>query len=435
MIPTPRLWLTICLLAIPAMLAGFIAGMWPFILAMDAVVVVAAGVDAVLARRERLDVARVIPDKLDVGVAATIRLSLHSHARRQLRVQVTDDVPEGLTCDAIPLELSLPPESRSKLRYAVTPSRRGRFEFGALTVRVLGPLGLFWHERRIAAPGHATVFPDLRGARRLLLSGAVVDWVNLGLRALRRDGQGSEFARLRDYAQGDSVREVDWKATARRGRPVTRVREAERAQSVVLCVDQSRAMAAQVDGLTRLDHAVNAALFLAFVAVRNGDRVGLVLFSDGIKAVVPPATGRGQYRRIVDALYSATPQLTAADHGALFRELMVRIPRRSLVAVFTEVGDEEQGANLGDPLRLLSRKHLPICFTVQDTGLVHLLRTPPQDPDEAFERAAASEVLSERDRVRWKLGRAGVPLVDAAPDALSLMAVNRYLDVKARGLL
>ncbi len=243
--------------------------------------------------------------------------------------------------------------------------KRGRFDFGDLHVRVRGPLGLVLHERRFPAARSVPVYPDLRGASRLLLSGAALDLVNLGLRQLRRDGRGSEFARLRDYAQGDSVREVDWKATARRTRPVTRVMESERSQSILICVDAGRSMAAQVDGLTKLDHAVNAALFLAFVAVRNGDRVGLAVFADGVKAYLAPAAGRLQYRKILDTLYATTPSLTYVDYLALFKELNVRLTRRSLLCVFTDFLDEEQASSMVAPLHRLARRHVPLCLSVR----------------------------------------------------------------------
>ncbi|HEY0096003.1 MAG TPA: DUF58 domain-containing protein, partial [Archangium sp.] len=292
-----------------------------------------------------------------------------------------------------------------------------------------------FHERHFPAAQNVSVFPDLRGASRLLLSGAALDLVNLGLRQLRRDGRGSEFARLRDYAQGDSVREVDWKATARRTRPVTRVMESERSQSILICVDAGRSMAAQVDGLTKLDHAVNAALFLAFVAVRNGDRVGLAVFADGVKAYLPPAAGRLQYRKILDTLYSTTPSLTYVDYLALFKELNVRLTRRSLLCVFTDFLDEEQASTMVAPLHRLARRHVPLCLSVRDTALAALLRTEPAGPEQAFQQAVASELLTDRESLKAKVSAGGVQMLDVQPDELSLAAVNRYLDIKARGVL
>ncbi|HLL85261.1 MAG TPA: DUF58 domain-containing protein, partial [Longimicrobium sp.] len=359
MIPAGRLWVALCLLSLPAMLAGFLGGLWPVLLLVDALLLLLAAVDFLLARRVPLEVHRTVPRKLSVGVGNRFDVHLHHRAGRPSEVIIQDDLPDELSAEPMPLELTLPPHSRSKAHYRATPAKRGKFQLGDLHVRVLGPLRLMWHERRIPTQESVAVYPDLRGASRLLLSGAALDLVNLGLRELRRDGRGSEFARLRDYAQGDSVREVDWKATARRGRPVTRVMESERSQTVLICVDAGRAMAARVDGLTKLDHAVNAALFLAFVAIRNGDRVGLVVFADGVKAFLAPQSGRSQYRKIVDALYTTKPSLTYVDHLELFRTLHARVTRRSLVCLFTDFLDEDQAMPLVQPLRRLARRHVP----------------------------------------------------------------------------
>ncbi len=435
MIPTTRLWALLALLALPMMAAGFFPGLGGLVLAMDALVVGLAGVDFLLARRIRLEAHRVLPRKLSVGVANRVEVELIHRSSQTVGVRVKDDVPDAFTATPQEAPLTLAPESQTRWVYRVTPSKRGKFRFGDLHVRVKGPLGLIFQERVFPAQETASVFPDLRGASRLLLSGAALDLVNLGLRQLRRDGQGSEFARLRDYAQGDSVREVDWKATARRGKPVTRVMESERSQSILICVDAGRSMAAQVDGLTKLDHAVNAALFLAFVAVRNGDRVGLAIFADGVKTYLPPAAGRGQYRKIIDALYSATPSLTYVDYLALFKELNVRLTRRSLLCVFTDFLDEEQASTMIDPLHRLARRHVPLCLSVKDTALLGLLRTPPPGPEESFQHAVASELLADRETLKARVSRGGVQMIDVQPDELSLAAVNRYLDIKARGVL
>jgi uncharacterized protein (DUF58 family) len=322
------------------------------------------------------------------------------------------------------------------MHYRATPNKRGKFEFGDVHLRVRGPMGFMWHERIVPAKTTVSVFPDMRGASRLLLADAALDMVNLGLRMLRRDGRGSEFARLRDYAQGDSVREVDWKATARRGRPVTRVMDSERSQTILIGVDAGRSMAAQVEGLTKLDHAVNAALFLAFVAIRNGDRVGLVVFADGVKSYLAPTAGRAQYRKIVDALYSARPHLTYVDYLALFKELNVRLLRRSLLCVFTDFIDEDQAATMIDPLRRLAKRHVPLCLSVKDTALATLLATPPPDTEIAFQHAVASELLLEREQMKRRIAQGNVvQMIDVNPEELSLAAVNKYLEIKARGTL
>jgi len=435
LVPSPRLWVLVCALALPTMAAGFVPGLWPLVLAVDAVLLALGFADWWLARSTRLKVWRVLPTRLQVGVPVDIAVEVMNPGGRAVRFQVRDDVPEALAPSPEQLEGLLPRRSRIQLTYRVQPSRRGRFDLGDLHVRVRGPFGFSWQQRLVPAQAKLSVFPDMRGASRLLLSDAALDLVNLGLRQLRRDGRGSEFSRLRDYAQGDTLRDVDWKATARRGKPVTRVMESERCQTVLIGVDAGRSMAAQAAGLTKLDHAVNAALFLAFVAVRNGDRVGLVVFADGVKSFVAPAAGRAQYRKIVDTLYSAKPHLTYVDYVALFKELDVRLLRRSMLAVFTDFLDEDQASTMIEPMRRLAKRHVPVCLSVKDVALAQLLESNPGDAELAYQHAVASELLLERESLKRKISQHGVRLLDVDPDALSLAAVNTYLEIKARGTL
>ena len=435
MIPSTRLWVSLCALGVPTLAAGFIPGLWTLVLMLDFALLAFAAVDYLLVRKTPLKVWRHIPTRLSVGVANKVELEVLNPAGRSISLRLKDDVPEEFTADPELLTVRVSAKSRVRLSYRVTPNKRGRFGFGSIHLRARGPMGLMWHERSIEAAESVSVFPDLRGASRLLLSDAALDLVNLGLRQLRRDGRGSEFARLRDYAQGDSVREVDWKATARRGKPVTRVMESERSQTLLIGVDAGRSMAARVAGLTKLDHAVNAALFLAFVAIKNGDRVGLVVFADGVKSYLAPNNGRAQYRKIVDALYSARPHLTYVDYLALFKELNVRLLRRSLLAVFTDFIDEDQATTMIDPMRRLARRHVPLCLSVKDTALAALLATPTVDPEVAYQHAVASELLTEREAMKRKIGQGGVQMIDVNPEELSLAAVNKYLEIKARGIL
>lgn len=435
MIPSGRLWTSLALLTLPAVAAGFFPAIWGFILALDGALLGLAALDLLVARRVPLELRRELQARLQVGVKNRVELHVVHAGRLPVLLRIKDDAPPEFEVSQELLEARVGARTRTTLAYDATPGSRGRFAFGDLHARVRGPLGLVWHERRWPAAVSASVFPDMRGASRLLLADGALDLVNLGLRTLRQDGRGSEFARLRDYAQGDSVRDVDWKATARRSRPVTRVMESERCQTILVGVDAGRAMAARVDGLTKLDHAVNAALFLAFVAVRNGDRVGLAVFADGVHSYLPPAAGRLQYRRVVEALYGASPRLTCVDYLALFKELSVRLTKRSLLALFTDFVDEDQAATLVDPVRRLAHRHVPIVLSVKDAGLARLLSSPTADAEAAYQHAVASELLLEREALKRKLGRDGVKALDVDPSQLSLVAVNAYLDVKARGVL
>lgn len=422
------------------LLAGGLGAARVLVLGLDLALLVAAARDVQQARRARLEVVRLPHGKLNLGARNTIALRVRNLGGRPLRLRLRDDAPPEFAVEGLEGELELGAFAEAVHAYRVTPPRRGRFVFGEVHLRLFGSWGLCGVERHLPLREEAHVYPDLRGAARLMLATTARDLSALGLRQIRRDGQGSEFARLRDYVQGDPPRDIDWKATARRQAPTTRVYETERSQSVVLCVDAGRAMAAQVEGengsaLSKLDCAVNAALFLAFVAVRNGDRVGLALFADGVKQFIPPAAGKGQYRRMVNALYRAEPTLAAVDYPALFRELSVRVPRRALIVTFTDLFDEEQVQELAVPMRRLAARHVPLCVALRDPALDALLERAPRDPALAYQQAVAVEVMEERERLRGLVTGQGVQLLDTTPKALTLDTVNRYLDIKRRGTL
>ncbi len=427
--------MALCLLALPTMVAGFVPAIGLLVLACDLALLVLVAVDFGLARSTSLRVWRTLPPRFQVGVKAQVSLHLVHSGARTVSVSVRDHIPESFVVPSQTVTADVPGKSRVRVLVDMTPSKRGKFFFDDICFRVSGPLSLVWHERRTEAGQDVAVYPDMRGASRLLLADAALDFVNLGLRQLRKDGRGSEFARLRDYAQGDSARDVDWKATARRGKPVTRVMESERSQTVLIGVDAGRAMAAQSEGLTKLDHAVNAALFLAFVAVRNGDRVGLVVFADGVKHFVPPAQGRLQYRKLVEALYATKAGLTTVDFLALFKELNVRLLRRSLLCIFTDFLDEDQASTMVLPFQRLAKRHVSVCLSVRDESLQKLLLGDVADGQRAFQQAVANELLLERETAKRKLAKDGVRVIDVDAHRLSVASVNVYLDIKSRGVL
>lgn len=435
LVPTGRLVALAFAGAVPALLGAASPRFLWLALSYDLLLLALALLDRRLAQRARVEVRRHPRGRVHVGVENRVVVRLKNLGGAAVRLSVKDAPPPEFEAKSARFDLTLGGHRQEERSYGATPLQRGKFAFGDLYLRARGPLGLSAVQAVVPASLPVRVYPDMRGASRLLLSSAAHDLSSLGLRRIRRDGAGSEFARLRDYVQGDPLRDVDWKATARRARPVTRVHETERSQTVILCVDAGRTMAAKVDALTKLDYAVNAALFLAFVAIRNGDRVGVTVFADGVRAFLPPAAGRHQYRRIVDVLYSAQAALTFVDYGALFREISSRARKRSLVAVFTDLLDDEQARSLVAPLHRLARRHVPLCIALRDQALEDLSRARPEEVDEVYRQAVGLELLEEREQLKGLIARDGVQLVDAAPRELTLAAVNRYLEVKRRGLL
>ncbi len=440
--------------------AGLLAGMLYDTLLLGAAFYEAGLLRAALPRAQRRFDARLL-----VGVASDVVIRVDNRSARRLRLRVRDDCPASLGAQPDELAAELPPRQRLELRYRVTPARRGRFDFGALHLRIEGSLGLGAVIATRPAAAQARVYPSLRGPRRYDLALRLHALRNVGVRAVRRPGGGGEFEQLREYVAGDSYRDLDWKATAKRRRPVTRVLGQEQSQTVVVALDAGRMMATALaapgehkgawrtrsDGgslpppaaasdpsaptLTKLDHAIHAALLLSYVALQAGDKVGLLVFAQDILSFVPPRRGHAQYRRMLEALSLVEASPAYVDFRRFSELVCARLPRRSLLVIFSDLLDESQALPLAEQAPLLRRKHLPLCVSMNDEVAETLAEQSADDSDQAYRRAAAAALLEDREVVKAHLRKAGVGLVEAPAAELAIAAVNRYLAIKAKHAL
>ncbi|MGE3631668.1 MAG: DUF58 domain-containing protein [Sandaracinaceae bacterium] len=348
---------------------------------------------------------------------------------------VRDDLPDGWVATPDEIVVELPAYARREVSYTVVPPRRGRYEFGALHLKLEGSVRLGASIVSYDAAQSARVFPNVLGPRRYELAARLGDLASVGFRSIRRGGGGGEFEQLREYVSGDPYRDLDWKSTAKRHRPVTRVFEQERSQTVLIALDAGRMMAMKLGAISKLDHSINAALLLAWVALRKGDRVGLVVFSDQVHGFVAPGRGPGQYRAVLDALYAVQAEETHVDFRRLVEFMQLRVRKRSLLVMFSDLLDETHAMPLVEHASLLKRVHLPVCVTMHDPVAESLADASVGSVPDAYRRAAAADLLAERETVKAHLRKGGVNLVEAPPSELAVATVNRYLDIKARRAL
>jgi uncharacterized protein (DUF58 family) len=251
-----------------------------------------------------------------------------------------------------------------------------------------------------------------------------------GYRAKRLPGAGREFSHYRDYTRDDDYRHVSWKATARRHKPITSVFESEHSQDIIFCLDIGRMMAARVGTLTKLDHAINAVLMLTHVSQTFQDNLGLLVFSHTVHLYLPPAKGRAQLARFLQALYSVKPELCYVNYREAFSHLIAKHPKRALTMVFTDLLDNVVSREYLDAAALLRRFHLPLTLAVADVPLQQLAARQPQTSDELYDVLVARDLLDGRMELLRSLERQGVLVVDTVPDKLTIDAVNRYLALK-----
>ncbi|HKP60237.1 MAG TPA: DUF58 domain-containing protein [Polyangiales bacterium] len=401
-------------------------------LACDLALLLLAFLDARALHRRVPVVERVIDQRVLLGVPQRVLLKLHNPTGVRVRGTLRDDHPAELRVDQSELAFDLPPHARRTLTYEVCSERRGQFAFGDLHLRLEGRAGLGARLCSVPAAAEVRVYPNLRGPRRYELAARLGTLHSVGVHNRRKHGGSGQFEELREYVPGDPFRDLDWKASAKRRRPITRLHGQEQSQTVLLALDAGRLMATRLDDLTKLDHAIHAALLLAWVALRASDRVGLLVFADQVLSYVPPGHGRGQYGRILDALFAVEARPTYVDFKRLAQFVRTRVPRRALFVLFSDLLDDSQALPLVAAAPQLRGKHVPLCVTLTDPAAVALASAQVTSAADAYRRAAAADVLAERAGVKLRLSRAGIGLVEASASELAVATVNRYLELKLR---
>jgi uncharacterized protein (DUF58 family) len=452
--------------------AGFVALLRPFVLALDVALVAAVAVDRLRTPDpRRLDVRRRIAARAALGrdLLRTLRVDLGDvHAAAGLVLEVDEEFPPtfevvartrletqpsvgavahdrpGTVAPARgdpsggPDAAILPSAGPIDLARVYVPRLRGVHALGGLRLRLRGPLGLVERSARIASTHTTAVEPALIGLRENLALAASERWRDLGSRTSARRGGLQEFDALRDHVPGDEVRLVDWKAFARRGRPIVRQFREERGQELIVAIDCGRRMAATTSedvagrrgrvavarGMTKLDHALDAALQLAAVALEHGDRVGAIAFDADVIAWIPPARGRAQVSRLRRRLFGLQASTRESDLERALREVALRHRRRALVLVLSDVADPLSVDRQATALRAGSGRHRVIFAGLDDPALRVLSGHPERD---ALLAASAAALVAERRASLRRLASRTVRVLDAPPAEAAAPAIAAWL--------
>jgi uncharacterized protein (DUF58 family) len=380
-------------------------------------------------------VERKLPRPFSLGEVEEVTVRLDCAQAAGLRAVVADHAPQQLSPSPRLLVSEFDAAGRLAVSYQTRSPHRGAFEFGRVDVRVWRPGDLLARQLRVPAADDVSVFPNVLAIRRYQLTLRRGARLYAGQRRARPPGASTAFASLRDYVPGDDVRHISWKATARRDRPVTAEYEAERGQQVIVVLDCGRLMTAPAGDLIKLDHAVNAALLLAWVAQSQGDRVGLLTFSDRVLDYVAPKRGARQVSLLSQVLYDIGAEYTEPDFADALAYAGRRAGRRSLVVVLTDVLDPESSRELVAHALRLGRRHLVLVVAMADPDLLAARDRPVDRASRAYEWAAAEELLSARRESFETLQRGGALALDVPADKLSPAVVERYLELKERALL
>ncbi|RRV28870.1 DUF58 domain-containing protein [Pseudomonas sp. o96-267] len=404
---------------------------WGLLLAL----LLIAAVDALWLRSQpspRLE--RVLPGNLPLGRWSEVQLIVHHDFAQTQEIEVFDHVPEGMAFDFLPQRITLHPGQQTQASYRLKPLVRGHFHFDLCELKLPSPLRLWQAKRLLPLEGESRVYPDFARLYGAQLK-AVDDWLSqLGVRQRPRRGLGLEFHQLREFRDGDTLRQIDWKATARKRTPIAREYQDERDQQIVFLLDCGRRMRSQDDELSHFDPALNACLLLSYVALRQGDAVGLATFAGNQSRYLAPGKGPAQLNVLLNAVYDLDTSQQPADFSAAADLLLARQRRRSLVVLVTNLRDEDD-QDLLAAVRRLSRQHRVLITSLREEALDRLRQTPVEQFDQALAYCGTLDYLNARADLHERLAAHGVPVLDARPGELGPELVSSYLAWKKAGAL
>jgi len=390
-----------------------------------------------LPARWQLEMERVMPERVGLGDAAEGSYVLRAVAGRALRVSLYDDLPRGVRADASrfgPRVVRV--DAPCVLPVELEGAERGTWLLGRVVVRVDGWLGLVRRTFRWPMTDQVMVVPSMAGVRRYRLLSLHHRLRDLGLRTIRRRGDGSAFSGLREYVVGDEPRRIDWKATARRGVLISREYTVEQGQTVMMAIDCGRMMTQLEGDVPRFEYALSSAMLLADVATQSKDQVGALVFDDEIRAWAPAMRGKAALERVHHAIMPTAASMAEPDYAAAFRALGERQRKRSLVVLFTDVIDPRSSHAL---IALTSRsasRHLLVVVALRNDRLLSAARPDAgASTSELYEAAAAEELVTAREMALARMRHAGVSVLDVSPRAMTAAVINRYLELKARASL
>jgi uncharacterized protein (DUF58 family) len=404
---------------------------WGLLLALVALAIL----DAIrLKRLPSPRVRRQMPGSLALGRWSDVRLEVEHDFTQPLNADIFDHVPDGLSFENLSLRVELQPGQQSEIGYRLRPLKRGHFSFDHCEISLPSPLGLWSDKRLLNVVDSTRVYPDfarLYGGELL----AVDNWLSqLGVRQQQRRGLGLEFHQLREFREGDSLRQIDWKATARQRTPIAREYQDERDQQIIFMLDCGRRMRSQDGELAHFDHALNACLLLSYVALRQGDAVGLSTFASDRAHYLAPVKGTGQLNVLLNSVYDLDSTQRPADYQAAATQLLARQKRRALVVLVTNLRDEDD-EELLTAIKRLSKQHRVLVASLREDLLDNLRHFPVQTLPEALAYCGAVDYLNDRAQLHERLSAHGVPVVDARPAELGAELVTRYLSWKRAGVI
>jgi uncharacterized protein (DUF58 family) len=389
---------------------------------------------ATIPRHSQLSARRQLPPRFALDVEHSIKLILHNRSALRVQASLRDELPDTFeSVTALP-PVAIPPGGEAQLDFAVRPLKRGAHAFGNLVLRLQGERGLIQKQISLMVADTAKVYPNFRGADQYQLLAKIDQRDEIVRKPAQIRAAGTDFESLRPYISGEDPRNIDWKATARRGALVSRNKQVEKGQQLAVLLDAGRLMAETIGKYSKLEHALNATVMLSYVAQKRGDALAVASFSNRIESFLPSVRGPSLLPRVLESLYTVQVRSVESDYWQAIAQIMTMVRRRSLLILLTDVLDASASAGLINNLSRAAERHLVLCVILSEPQLGELAHSIPVTVEESYRKAAACDQLRRRRLALENMRSRGILVLETSPAHLSIHLVKRYLEIRQANL-
>ena len=378
---------------------------------------------------------REVPERLSNGDENPISIYLENHFSFTVQLQIIDEIPFQFQKRDLLFTTNLKPAETQIVEYLLRPTKRGTYSFGAVNVFVKSPLGLIKRRFQFSQDKEVAVYPSFLQMRAYELMAISNRLTDLGVKKIRKIGQSQEFEQIRQYVQGDDVRTINWKATARRNDLMVNAFQEEKSQNIYSLIDKGRVMQMPFEGLSLLDYAINATLVLSNIAIYKQDKAGLITFSEKVGQTLMAEKRAGQMTKILDTLYNQKTRYQETDYEALYIHCKTYLRQRSLLLLYTNFETLTSMRRQLPYFRKIAKDHLLIIIFFENTELRALLEKPARTTEEIYHKTIAEKYFYEKHQIVRELAQYGIQALLTAPQNLTISTVNKYLELKSRGMI
>ncbi len=394
-------------------------------------------VDFLLLYRSKngVEASRVLPDKFSNGDENTVEIKLRNNYGFKAHYKIIDELPIQFQMRDFKIEKQLSASEATTMMYTARPVERGEFHFGSLNVFVKSGIGLVWRKYIFDHNAMVPNYPSFLQMRKYELMAFTNKLKDYGMKKIRRIGHTMEFEQIKDYTLGDDVRNINWKATAKRNQLMINQYQDEKSQPVYSVIDKGRVMKMPFEGLKLVDYAINATLVISSIALKKGDKAGMFSFSSKVDNQVMAQKRASQMNLILETLYNLDTDFRESDFSRLYIDVKRKITQRSLLLLYTNFETLDALHRQLPYLQAIAKNHLLVVIFFENTELTGMLEEKVEDTQDIFTKTIAEKFAYEKKLIVNELNKFGIQTILTKPQELTVNTINKYLEIKARGLL